>query len=227
MTTLTYFPYAPITLLPGKATVVDTASPRVYMDLLDGIRQEKDILVFANEQTKVVDTSKAATWYGDILLEVDLDKLFQRLIIKQLLAVISDESTVKLIDEAKEMLRLVLESSFNLDIPLDVSLTPTLENIVKFSGLSFSPETKADPYATLEVLLRTLVELENVKIPVLTNLSHYLDVNQLNQLAGLVAGTGMAVLDIEFSSISRHSLFEECQYIWIDSEFNDSRGERE
>lgn len=227
MTTLVYYPYAPIELPLGQLTVIETASPHVYLDLLHGIRDEHDTITFADDSAHLVDAGKATTWYGDLELEVDLNKLFQRLMIKRLLNVISDQASIELLDAARELLRQVLEDSFSLDVPLEVENSPSLDNIVKFSGLRFSTEAIQTPYDKLEVLLRTLVELGTKKIPVFTNLSHFLDVNQFQQLTSLLTGLNIPAVAIEFSSVNCQSRYPNAHCIWIDQDFNDSRGELE
>lgn len=102
-----------------------------------------------------------------------------------------------------------------------------MDNIVKFSGLRFSTEAIQTPYDKLEVLLRSLVELGAKKIPIFTNLSHFLDVNQFQQLASLLTGLNIQAVAIEFSSANHKNLYSDTHYIWIDQDFNDSRGERE
>lgn len=226
MKSLAYFPYLPIELIDGKVTVIETASNNVYKDLLTGFRNGDDTIAFSNTDSSVVDTNSVTDWFGDLELEVNLDKLFQRLLIKRLINVLSDQASVELLDAARELLRQILEDSFSLDIPLEVGNLPSMEQIIKFGGLTFSKDALRTAYDKLEVLLRTVVELEIGKTPVLTNLSHYLDVNQFTQLAGLMTGLDIPCVVIEFSSVNRYELYSGAQYIWIDSDFNDSRGER-
>lgn len=220
---VTYYPYTPIHITPGRIVVVDTAIPKVYSDLTDGFRKELDTIRLSDDEFQSLDIAKWSQWYGDPRLELNLDRQFQRVVLKRYLNVMSATEQSTLMDLARQLSGRVLENSFALDLPLDVTTLASVEAIIKFSGLHYSESASTDGYVTLETLIKTITELNDPQLTVLTNVSHYLEKSQLQDLVKLVGTTAIPMLVIEFSECERRENFENCDYIWIDHDFVDSR----
>lgn len=222
---VTYYPYQPILVRPGQVVVIDTASSKIYSDLVEAFRDEKDLIRISGDDFESLDLGKWSEWYGDPKLELNLDHQFQRIVLKRLSKTLTNDQRIALMDQGRALVGRVLESSFLLDLPLAVSSITGVDSIIKFSGLHFSEAAWQDVYATIETLIKTIIELDDQQLTVLTNVSHYLNVDQMQDLVRLVNTTTVPVpvLIIEFSFDPRPDVFKNCSYIWIDEDFSDSR----
>ncbi|WP_225049212.1 type II-A CRISPR-associated protein Csn2 [Lacticaseibacillus kribbianus] len=220
---MTYFPYKPIETQPGKIVVVATQAPKVYEDLCRGLRDDTDKVRLSDEHFQSVLPSKALLWGGDPLLEVNLDKLFQRLLLKRLNAAMSDQAKAQLIDQERTLQSVVADALFSLDLPLEITQTVTVETILKSAAIMYNEAVSGDVAATLEVLIKTLVELNDQRVLALTNVSHYLNQAQWETFRGQVKMSNLPVALIEFTNTPLADLGENTCLINIDRDFIDSR----
>ena len=216
---LTYYSFPPFQIKPGCVTVMDTGSPKFYQDVVVGLKNQDDTIHLSDDNFTTIPLKTGAQWYGDPLLTVDLNHLFQHKLQLQLEKVLADEQIVSLSDELRQLLVRVLEGSYLMNVPLELPTAPDLTKLIKFSGIQLASAVQHDPYGIIETLIRVQIELNNQRMIVLTNVSHYLSVNQLQSLARLVATTELPILLIEFSSSRRNEIFQECDYHYIDSDF--------
>ena len=100
---LAYYPFQLITTKPSVITVIDTGLPKVLLDLVQAFRNDDDGIVLSNEQMQIQELRKASLWIGDPVLELDLDKLFQRLIIKKVSQLIEDRRLIELIEQSQRL----------------------------------------------------------------------------------------------------------------------------
>jgi len=220
---LTYYPYEPFQFKGNEITVLDIGSSKVYFDICRGFMDSTDSIHISNDDLELQNCSSVCSWYGDPLLSVDLNKLFLRKIQQHLLQLLTDEQQAALIDKGQELVTKVTDASFMLDLPLEISAMPDIDKIMKFGGMSFPAELTGNPYAILETLIRTHVELGLKKSVVLTNVSHYLDKQDFNHLNQLVHELGVTVLIIEFSELNRKVKFDNACYYYVDEDFVDFR----
>ncbi|QMU07712.1 type II-A CRISPR-associated protein Csn2 [Levilactobacillus suantsaii] len=216
---LTYYGYQPFDVQPGEITVLATAAPKIYHDLVIGLRDDMDTVRLASDDFELLKHSQASHWYGDPVLEIDLNKIFQRKLQDLFLKSLSEKQVVQLTDDWQRIITQILGDSYLLDVPLNVPETPALAKLVKLSGLQLEESVNREPYGILETLIKTLVELNDQKMVVLTNISHYLQVPRLKMLRKVVATTYLPVLDIEFSENRQKDYFKECRYHFIDHDF--------
>ncbi|KRK33516.1 type II-A CRISPR-associated protein Csn2 [Levilactobacillus parabrevis] len=216
---LTYFGFPPFGVASGKVTVIDTGSPRVYQNLLLGLQDREETITLSKDDFSVVSIPKGCQWYGDPLESLDLNKLFQKKLQNQIMKVMTNKQTVDLADGIRKLVSQLLENSYVMDIPIEFPEIPTVDKLVKFSGLQVIPEVENDVYVILESLVKVLIELNDRRIIILTNVSHYLKVSQINSLVGLMADADIPMLIIEFSQIQRNEFFVKCDYHYIDGDF--------
>lgn len=208
---LIYYPYKPMTITNKRPLVVETASPKVYTDLMNAFRLELDTIHLADDFDELLDVAAHSEWYGDPMLEIDLDRTFQRVVQKQLIKLMTDQEKQRLVDLSQQLAMEVLSRSFLLDLPLNVSPENSIPAIMKMVKLSYDEEIKQHPYDIIETVLKTLTEVDDHQLSVFTNLSHYLDVSQINNLVEVVADVDIEVLIIEFSKVSRQDMFANCE----------------
>lgn len=220
---LTYYPFKPFKIEFGKVNVLDIGNSKMYFDICRGFSDLADTIKISNDDFEIQDCGKQCSWYGDLMLSVDLNKLFVRKIQQRLLELMNDEQQVALLDRGREVVSEVTDVSFLMDLPLEVSSLPDVEKIIKFVGISFPSELAGNPYAILETLIQTHVELGIKKQLVLTNASHYISKQQFRDLSHLVSDLNVTVVDIEFSEISRAEKFSDTCYYYVDEDFVDWR----
>lgn len=216
---LTYYGYRPFDIASGKLTVLATAAPKIYRDLVMGLRGDTESVRLATDDFDLLNNQRDAHWYGDPLLEIDLNGLFQRKLQAQLLKTLSNQQVVQLTGDWQQLLTQILGTSYLMDVPMAVPETPELVKLIKLSGLRLAEDSTQTPYAILETLIKTLEELHDQRLTVLTNVSHYLQVPQLEALGKVVAEADLTVIVIEFSETRQVNYFKSCQYYYIDRDF--------
>lgn len=216
---LTYYGFEPFEVAASKITVMDVGTPKLYRDLILGLRDGADTISLSNEDFESVLLSKSIQWYGDPMLTVDLNGLFQRNLQAQLEKLVDDAQVVKISDDIRALMTEVLSASYMMDVPLELPEIPELKKLIKFSGIQLSPEVGNDAYGIIEALIKVVIELGDHRMIVLTNVSHYLSVNQLQSLVRLMATVDLPLLLIEFSDSHRVEYFQGCEYHYIDRDF--------
>lgn len=214
-----YYSFPPFAVRSSKVTVVDTAVQRIYQDLSLGFQDKLDTVKLSDDSFDSVTVKNGAQWYGDPMLTVDLNSLFQRKLQTQLIKLLADDQVVALSDGLRELLSKLLEDSYLMDVPLEMPEIPELAKLVKLSGIQVTTGPVDDAYAIIESLIKVLIELNDKRMLVLTNVSHYLQVSQLQSLVRFMANTDLPLLLIEFSSSQRKEYFTDCDYHYIDSDF--------
>ncbi|TLQ49774.1 type II-A CRISPR-associated protein Csn2 [Lacticaseibacillus casei] len=220
---LTYYPFQVITTRPSLITVIDTAVPRVFLDLLKTLRGDHGEVVLSNDQMQIQEVNKTCLWVGDPVLEQDLDKLLQRWIYKKIAQMIDDQRLVELIDQSQHMAMELLKDPLLNDLPLTVEPGGKLEQIMKYCDLHFDEEVNVGPVSKIEAVIQTLTRLEEKRLVILANVSHYLGAKEWKCLVEQVSDTTLEMVLIEFSDVERKNFFEDCQYVYIDKDFMDSR----
>ncbi|MGV0168475.1 type II-A CRISPR-associated protein Csn2 [Furfurilactobacillus sp. WILCCON 0119] len=219
---LAFESFEPINVKSGRVTVVDVASPQHYLELITGFKDDTDQLHVSADDWELAQTSKLSYWLGDPMLELDLNKVFMKMVLARLSVLATDEWS-QLADEVRIVKTHVLETSYLLDLPLEVSSSLSLEAVIKSAGLTIPEHVNQDPYVKMETLIKIITEINEQRMLVLTNVSHYLNVTQFCQLAEVVADAQVPLLLIEFSNCNRRTMFEKCDYIYIDKDFVDWR----
>lgn len=216
---LTYYGFEPFEVAASKVTVMDVGTPKLYRDLVLGLRDGADTISLSNEDFESVLLSKSIEWYGDPMLTVDLNSLFQRKLQAQLEKLVDDAQVVKISDDVRTLMTEVLSAGYMMDVPLELPEIPELKKLIKFSGIQLSPEVADDAYGIIEALIKVVIELGDHRMIVLTNVSHYLSVNQLQSLVRLMTTVDLPLLLIEFSDSRRVEYFQGCEYHYIDKDF--------
>lgn len=214
-----YYSFPPFAVRAGKVTVVDTAVQRIYQDLSLGFQDKLDTVKMSDDDFDSIIVKKGAQWYGDPMLTVDLNSLFQRKLQTQLIKLLADDQIVALSDGLRELLSKLLEDSYLMDVPLEMPEIPELAKLVKLSGIQVTAGSVDDAYAIIESLIKVLIELNDQRMIVLTNVSHYLQVSQLQSLVRFMSNTDLPLLLIEFSPNQRKEYFTDCDYHYIDGDF--------
>lgn len=220
---LTYYPFAPFKIEAGKINILDFGNSKMYFDFCQGFSDHTDLIRVSNEDLELLTTSSQCSWYGDLMLSVDLNRLFLKKIQARLIELLSEEQQVALLDQSRTVVSSVMDVSFLLDLPIEVSELPDVEKVMKFVGIDFPKDVTTNPSAVLETLVQTHLELGIEKSIVLTNVSHYLNCEQLQHIEQLVQHLGVTVIVIEYSESNRMEKFQDSCYYYVDEDLVDWR----
>lgn len=220
---ITYYPFEPFKIEDHRVNILDVGNAKMYFELCQGFRDLTDVVHISDDNFALQVCSKQCSWYGDLMLSVDLNKLFLRKIQQRMLELMSDEQQVALLDQSRTVVNKVTDASFLLDLPLEIDTLPDLEKIIKFTGIGFQPSLSGDPFAILQTLIQTHVELGIDKKVVLTNVSHYISREQFITLSEITSDLGVTIVIIEFSELNRMDKFQNACYYYVDSDLVDWR----
>ena len=209
----------PFHLAEGETLLVETGSPAVYQQLLEGVQDKNELVHVSDDDFASVDLEKSLAFYGDPMLNIDLDRLFIGKIIHLLASQANEETQVGLIDANQQLITKVLTSSFMMDLPLTVNSETNFSDIFKHAEIQFSRDLIGSGYGIIEAILKCHQELNINKIICLTNVSHYLNVNQLNELVSVTQDLQLKLFLIEFSEVNHQDTYANLCYHYIDADF--------
>lgn len=221
---ITYYPYEPFKVNNSKITILSTSSPSVYTKLIAGASGQDDTLHLSDDHYRLLEYIKGMIWIGEISA-VDLNHLFQNKLIKKFTADLTDEQRQKVVNLNNELRATILEATFMYELALDIDHELDLQKLIKFCNLKFSNDVQDDPYGIIESIVQTAVELQETRIITLINVSHYLSINQFNELVRLVATLDVKLFIIEFSELATPDRYQECCYYHIDNDYVEWRYE--
>lgn len=220
---LTYFPFKPIVINTNKPTLIETSNQKVYTDLVSGLRGYTDSVKISDDNFEIEECEKAIQWIGDAFVDVDLNKMYQSQLQKQIVSKLDDASRQKLTEINSQLKSLIFDATFSLDLPLKVNDEFDPIKLVKYCEVSFVSALKQDPYGIIETVLKTASELKETKVLVLTSVKNYLSVSQFDELVSLIKSLDLNILFILFSEMDNHEEFDKCRYYYVDQDFVDWR----
>ncbi|CUS25499.1 CRISPR-associated Csn2 family protein [Paucilactobacillus oligofermentans DSM 15707 = LMG 22743] len=220
---LTYSPFKPFEITKGKITVIETGNYDVYRKMIMNFKDLEDDINFSDDDYKLMETIKALNWIGDQMFADNLNKQFQAKIYKRVFEIMPDSSQQALIELARKIKNTVTDVTYMIDLPLEVNPEIDLLKIIKFAEIEYNSIMTAGPYDIIEVILKTLSELNETKIIGMMNVSDYLRESDFKDLIQLVRTLDLKVLLIKFSEIQRSEKYDECRYYYIDNDFVDYR----
>lgn len=221
---ITLYPFQPFEVENRKITVFGTGSAEVYTKMITGMKEQQDTVKASDDQHQLLEISKAILFGGE-LSTIDLNKLFQSRLIKKIIGELNDEQIQKLNHLDTEMRTAILDIAFMYDIALDVNQDWDIARTIKFFNLTFSDVVQGNSYGIIESIVLTASELNETKIIVLMNVSHYLSISQFNELVRLVATLDVKLFIIEFSESINAKKYEKCRYYYVDNDYVEWRYE--
>ena len=220
---LTAYPLLPFQIDKGQITVLELGSSILNRKVVSYFVDDTEEVQLFDNDNHPLRPIKDVLWMGNPAYGVDYNLSFTKIVTKQMLSFMDDQTKVKIVDAERELARLVVEASFNLDVPLEVKNGATLESIFKFVGLHFEVPDVLSICAKSELLFNILKETNSSKLVVLTDVSHFVDEQEFASLVEQVINSELNVLLIEFSDVSRRALFSECRYYYVDRDLVDFR----
>lgn len=218
---LSYLTHKKWTFDDNGLKIIATQSPIAYRDVVQGFQGENKMLICSSDNYDPLEISKIFDLVGDPLLSGDLTKKYMLKIINHFVENM-DETTRNKILTAFSKLELALSDSLLLeDLPLVINFDEDLKKLFKMLELHINQDVLFDPYAIIETVLKIHQTCNLKTIPVFCNVAHYLNNQELTELAKLVKQMNLMVILIEFTSLDLLVVPEDVQAYYIDKDLVD------
>ncbi|WP_295773655.1 type II-A CRISPR-associated protein Csn2 [uncultured Limosilactobacillus sp.] len=216
-----YETHQTIDVKPGKITVLATNNQTVYLELIRGMKDMNESIHFYDDDYKEVDHNKAMDWDGDVVADLSLEKTYSTEIIKYINQSLTDEERRQLDQAGLEFYTAIQDKLLMVDIPLEVSFDGDIKRMMKYAQIHFPKEINNDPYGIIEADLKIHLECDDQSIIGLTNVAHYLTLDQISHLVEINDHLQTKVLLVEFTESRNQDAYPNCDYYYIDEDFVD------
>lgn len=179
---ITMYPFKPFVVESGNVTIIQTASSKVYVDLVKLFKNEDDRIGLITSDDEEISLAANTEWYGDPLMS-DLDALFKSKVQRKLSTWIDNNSRETLIQLTNQMNDVMTDVLFGMDLPITVSKEWDLLKCLKFLGIQFTEMARNNPYDIIESILKISHDLKDSQVICLTNVFHYFDMERFSELA--------------------------------------------
>ncbi|GAT17936.1 type II-A CRISPR-associated protein Csn2 [Secundilactobacillus silagei] len=214
---ITMYPFKPFEVNNGQVTIIQTASSKVYVNLVKLFKNEDDRIGLITQNDEEVSLAANTEWYGDPLMN-DLDALFKSKVQRKLTTWIDNNSREDLIQLTNQMNDVMTDVLFGMDLPITVSKEWDLLKCLKFLGIQFTELARNNPYDIIEAILKISHDLKDSQVICLTNVFHYLDMERFSELANLGKTFGSKIFLIDFSETNQRDKFKDYCYYFIDDD---------
>lgn len=216
---ITYQNNPAIELTPGTITVIATNNRNVYLELLRSMTDYSEIVKFYSDDYERIDLNKAMDWDGDVVADLGLEKTYANEILKSIESSITDEERTKFNQVANELFTLVQDKLLMSGIPLEANFDGDLKRLLKYCQIHFPVSVVEDPYGIIESDLKLHLECDDNSCIGLTNVSHYLNADQISNLVDINTHLKTKVLFIEFTESRNQDAYPNCDYHYVDEDF--------
>lgn len=218
---VTYESHKSFEIKESRINIIATSSPIVYRDLIEGLQDNNELVRSMTDDYETIPLNKALDWLGDPLIS---ESLFQKYMTKVTSYVVEDLSADgrnRIITLYRDLLNAVQDELFMEDLPLEMSFDTDLKKLIKFGGLHFDKSLTKDPYGIIETVLRIHDRLNLKSIVAFSNVAHYLDRQQFNEISKLCLELNRAVIFVEFCSQKDLSVYGDAKLNYIDEDLVD------
>lgn len=205
----------------GKVTVIKLASPIVYRDFVLSFQGKSDKVKVFNDEYDEKDICKECDFVGDVLLNENVLDKYMLKIINSVFESINEDNRNETFKIWQNLTTNLQQSLFMSDLPLEIDNNVDLKKLYKFSGIHFDQQLSLNPYDIIETVVKIHEECKLKSVVVLTNVLHYLNTQQLNDLIEFIKEINLPLVLIEFSSSKFQVNNEDASVCCIDEDFVD------
>lgn len=218
---ITYKAHKSFEIENGKVNVIATSSPIAYCNLIEGIQEKNELLCAVSEDYDAIPLSKAVDWLGDPLISESLLQKYMTKLASYVVDELSADGRNRIITCYRDLLNAVQDELLMEDLPLEISFDTDLKKLFKFGGLHFNKTLTRDPYGIIETVLRIHDRLDLKSTVVFSNVAHYLDVEQFNEISKLCLELKKSIIFIEFCSHKDQVVYGDAKFSYIDEDLVD------
>lgn len=218
---LSYLTHKKWVLNSSGIKIIATKSPIAYRDLVQAFQGQNEMLICADDNYNSLDIAKTFDFVGDPLLSNNIIKKYMPVILNNYITNI-DEHSRNQIFVALQNLEGVIDDSLMLeDLPLIIEFDNDLKKLLKFVNFNIDATIMRNPYDIIESVLKIYQSCNLKTIPVMCNLLHYLEQDQLLELASLAKQMKIMLVILEFTSPDLLVVPEDVQFYYIDQDLID------
>ena len=205
----------------GNIIIIATKSTIAYKDLVQGFQGKKDNLLYIDDKDNTLELKESFDFIGDPLLSENISKEYLPLLIKTYVENLNEDSRNKIFEKFIQLENVVQDSLLLEDLPLEISPNQDIKKFLKLEELHLDSFFLSNPYGIIETVLK-VHQICNLKtIPVICNVTNYLDRNQLRELNNLVKQMSQTLILIEFTDKDFKVVPEDVQFYYIDEDLID------
>ncbi|WP_220728526.1 type II-A CRISPR-associated protein Csn2 [Apilactobacillus xinyiensis] len=218
---ISYLTHDAVDVHNGEVTVLGTNNQTTYLDIINSMNDYQENLIICNDNYDKLSVNDAIDWVGDVMSNKVHFTAYINQFIKKFVKGLTEDEINQLHAVNDKIYRTVQEQLFMADLPLKVTFSNDLINIFKYAKIHIDGSNFSNPYDIIRILIKLHLECNDKKVLGLTNVAHYLNPKQIQDLVNLCNNTGVAVFIVEFMSLNQRHLFEKCNFHYIDEDFID------
>ncbi|MHA8111463.1 type II-A CRISPR-associated protein Csn2 [Lactobacillaceae bacterium Melli_B4] len=206
-------------LKPGEILILGTDNPVVYRDLTVGLSYENENVNILNDLYDSLKTSHVINWIGD-LTNYQISRPIENAV-RTIASNLNETQINQLHAATNQLFTIVQDCLFMTNLPLQVNNDGDLLKIFKYCNIDLEKSISNNPYAIIEALVNMQIETGDDKVIGLTNVAHYLDADQIEELSLLCKDTGITLISVEFTTLASQYRYRSCNFYHIDEDFVD------
>lgn len=218
---VTYESHKSFEIKESRTNIIATSSPIVYRDLIEGLQDNNEWVRSMTDDYETIPLNKALDWLGDPLISESLFQKYMTKVTSYVVEDLSEDGRNRIITLYRDLLNAVQDELFMEDLPLEMSFDTDLKKLIKFGGLHFDKSLTKDPYGIIETVLRIHDRLNLKSIVAFSNVAHYLDRQQFNEISKLCLELNRAIIFVEFCSQKDLSVYGDAKFNYIDEDLVD------
>ncbi len=218
---LSYSTHKKMVMKDAGLSIIATKSPIAYRDIVEGLLQKNERLLFCDDNYQSKEIGKAFDFVGDPVLSGDVTAKYMTSIINKLVADLDAPSRDKLLKAYSQLESLLQDTLFMADLPLKINFSQDLKKLLKLEKVQLDSDFVNSPYDIIETILRIHQECGMDSIPVFCNVSHYLEGDAVAELSSLCLQMKLKLIFIEFSGRDFLIVPQNAKCFYIDEDLVD------
>ncbi|UQS84797.1 type II-A CRISPR-associated protein Csn2 [Apilactobacillus apisilvae] len=216
-----YRTHKKITIQKGNAVVIGTNNQSVYLDLINGLNGDMDLVNFFDKDYNMLDNSKNIDWVGDLLESIDVNQKYKNKLINNISNHLNEKEINSVHEANRKLFNTIQSHLFMYDLPIEVEYDNDLKRIFKYSKIHFDNFSINNPYDKIKILIKLHLELKDSSVLAVTNVAHYLTPEQIGGIADLCKSASIPLIMIEFTDLQSKDTYKHCNFAYIDQDFVD------
>ncbi|RMC25792.1 MULTISPECIES: type II-A CRISPR-associated protein Csn2 [unclassified Lactobacillus] len=218
---LSYLTHKKWVLTNSGIKIIATQSPIAFRNLVQAFQCQNEMLICADDSYDSLDIAKTFDFVGDPLLSDNIIKKYMSNILNSYIANINENNRNQIFVALQNLEGAIDDSLMLEDLPLIIEFDDDLKKLLKFVDLHIDSKFTKNPYAIIDLVLKIHQSCNLKSIPVMCNLTHYLERDQLIELSSLAQQMNRMVVLLEFTSPDLLVVPEGVQFYYIDQDLID------
>lgn len=201
--------------------VIATRSSIIYKDIIQGFLNKNKLLSVFNDDYKELLIEDAFDFEGDVVLNPRILDKYKVNVVNHFVTDLDEVHRDKLLTMFSNLNSMLEDSLLLEDLPLEINFETDIKKLLRLENLHFDQDMINNPYAIIEMILRIHRDCQINSVPVICNLTHYLDKDQFAELYKLTKSMIGGLVLIEFTDLDIKRLVDKASYFYIDEDMVD------